>query len=59
MVTIYMLNIKGNVMYGECSSGDEYERIANDAQGRGYAISVIDEVGTDPISYACREHVTV
>ena len=40
---IYMLNINGEIIYGECDVKD-YEKVVRDSESRGFAISIIDEV---------------
>lgn len=46
MRTIYVLNVKGNVIYGECDFY-EYPRIARNAEGDGFACSIIEDAISD------------
>ena len=45
-LVIYALNVKGEVIYGECTA-DDYPRVKADVEGRGMSISIIDEIYGD------------
>ena len=57
MRTIYMLNVKGDVIYGECDFY-EYPRIKQSVENADISMSIIEECISDELfpqyQYACR-----